>query len=124
MNIANRYAQKYYLSHADEIAQAQEKYRLNNPEVFRANNKKYYEKNKGIKVDCCCGVSCEKLYFSVHKKSKKHLTFLANNPSAVEPSLKPPAVDYTKVLCLKCGESIIKCRKLFHAEITEDVKTI
>ena len=123
MNIANPHTQKYYFSHPEAIAQAHEKYRLNNPEVFRVNNQKYRDKNKGIKVECPCGTTCEKLHLSVHKKSKKHLEFFAKNPSAVELNLKPPPVDFTKVLCVNCGRSKIECRKLPHAKIPPEGNT-
>ena len=39
MNIANPHTQKYYFSHQAEIAQNAEKYRLNNPEVFKVTVK-------------------------------------------------------------------------------------
>ncbi len=77
MNIANPHAKKYHLSHAEEIAQTQEQYRLNHPEVYRANNKKYYEKNKDIIIGCPGGSEISAMGMWCHKKTKKHLTFLA-----------------------------------------------
>ena len=110
MNISNPHTQKYYLSHKDEIAFAQEKYRVANMEKFREANARWREKNRDTVVDCPCGSQVKTTAYSHHKLTKKHLAFLANNPSVTELVLAPPRTDLTKVLCVNCGRSKMDCR--------------
>ena len=77
MNIANPHMKKYYLSHQEEIAQAKQNYQVRHPEVFKANSKKYYDKNKDIIIGCPCGSEISAMGMWCHKKTKKHLAFLA-----------------------------------------------
>ena len=110
MNISNPHTQKYYLSHKDEIAFAQEKYRAANLEKFRDANARWRENNRDTVVDCPCGSQVKATAYSGHKRAKKHLTFLANNPSVTELVLASPRTDLTKVLCVNCGRSKMDCR--------------
>ena len=89
MNIANPYVKKYYLSHKEEIAEAQRNYQKKNPDVFKANNKKYYDKNKDTLIRCPCGSEISFMGRHSHSKTKKHLAFLAENPPVVIAEIAP-----------------------------------
>ena len=77
MNIANPHTKKYYLSHREEIAEAQRNYQKKNPDVFKANNKKYYDKNKDTLIQCACGSEISFMNKCDHFKTNKHTDFLA-----------------------------------------------
>ena len=114
-NVAGRTQAEWYVDNRETILQKQN--------TYKATHRAEIAVRDGVKVECPCGTTCEKLHLSVHKKSKKHLEFFAKNPSAVELNLKPPPVDFTKVLCVNCGRSKIECRKLPHAKIPPEGNT-
>lgn len=89
MNISNPHMRKYYLSHKEEIAGAQKNYQMRHLDDFNANCKKYYDKNKGTLICCPCGSEISFMSFCAHKKSKKHLAFLAENPPSTSAEIAP-----------------------------------
>lgn len=76
------YAKQYRIDNIDEIKQ---KYRNNAPEIL-AKQKIYTEKNKdkinakrSVSIECGCGVNFTKSHSARHKKTPKHLEFMARN---------------------------------------------
>ena len=89
MNIANPHTKKYYLSHREEIAGTQKNYQMRNPDVYKANTKKYREKNKDALICCPCGSEISFNGKWGHLKTKKHLAFLAENPPIIIAEIAP-----------------------------------
>ena len=74
------YDKKWRENNKDKVAKKNKKWREKNAEKWRENNKEYYkeyrEKAKE-KITCPCGCIISRNSLSRHKKSKKHLEWVA-----------------------------------------------
>ena len=113
MNIANPHTKKYYLSHREEIAEAQRNYQIRNPDVFKANNKRYREKKKDTLIQCPCGSEISLMCKYDHFKTKKHIDFLAGKIPLDATQLQAQQKEkrrayYREQISCECG---INCRR-------------
>jgi hypothetical protein len=85
-----KYIRKYKEKYGDKCLnisiplRTRKEYREENKEKINQTKRKYYEENKEKvnkqkreKKICVCGAECAQRNFSRHKKSKKHLDFIA-----------------------------------------------
>tara|TARA_B110000285_G_scaffold185056_1_gene209839 strand:+ start:147 stop:881 length:735 start_codon:yes stop_codon:yes gene_type:complete len=95
-------AKNYYEDNREQVAKNKKRYRTNNKEEIRARDKKRYEDNREeilaryednkeeilargrVKITCDCGAVVSKDSLSGHKKTKKHINFLAQFETAID----------------------------------------
>lgn len=66
----------YYNKNKISILEKMKEYRLNPIRKNKLLDTTWYERNKHITSECCCGMSVSKNYIKEHMKTKKHLEAL------------------------------------------------
>ena len=85
------YNKQHYIDNVEQIKEQQKQYRIDNAEKVKERQKKYRIDNKfkisahkNEKHNCACGGKYTTGCVSRHNKTKKHQTYIKNNPIKID----------------------------------------